>query len=137
MLTYDDMNSHMADVETIYVWRSFGGVCEVVIQHAEHEGPYVYHSDVGITVQAFCRVGFAGWGTNWRLDLDPDNMPQALSDFDDWLNNHIFIRLDNPENTVPPFGHPDFKWVYLPTAFRASWMTANPLEHLGLTPPAP
>jgi hypothetical protein len=128
MLTYDELNAIMATVETVNTWRPYGGLLATPIQHDEQQ-VYAHHHTGGVAISVFLRRGM--WGNAWYLLLDPDNMPQSESDLRAYLDSHIFVEFDNPEKSIPPHTHNDFKYVDIRTAMQANWMS-NAIEHLGL-----
>jgi hypothetical protein len=58
---------------------------------------------------------------SYVLDLDESNMPENDQALLDYLNTHLFIRLDYPEKTVPPKTSPHVAEVLPKTILRATW----------------
>ena len=86
----------------------------------------VFRSELGVTISVLADVGW-GWSGLWAMTFDPDQQPETEEDFWKYLEEHIFIREDFPEKTVPPPDSPLAKMLYIPQTLTARWiLKSNP-----------
>ena len=127
-LYYDDLNKLARQLTHINRWwpsvggRGHGTIGRLPVSVDPDDQPGAWRSEAGVTLSAIASIG-GDWRGMWELDFDPQNMPETEQDFWDWVNSHIFIRMDNPETTVPPPDDPASGKLFLPMVLRARWVT--------------